>query len=82
MQSTIKSKNVHTPDGSEKQSNSKFETKVIALEEGPLDSALFEIPPGFRQVDHIERNALASAFSSGRKSFWQRVRAGIVNLFR
>lgn len=33
-----------------------FETRVTQFEEGPLDPALFEIPPGFKHVEHIERN--------------------------
>jgi hypothetical protein len=33
-----------------------FETRVTHFEEGPLDPALFEIPPGFKHVDRIERN--------------------------
>lgn len=41
---------------------SKSETRVTRFEEGPLDPALFEIPPGFKLVDRIERNPPASAF--------------------
>jgi hypothetical protein len=41
---------------------SKSETHVTQFEEGPLDPALFEIPPGFKLVDRIERNPPASAF--------------------
>jgi hypothetical protein len=37
-----------------------FETRVTQFEEGPLDPALFQIPPGFKQVDRIERNPPAS----------------------
>jgi hypothetical protein len=35
---------------------STFETRVTEFTEGPLDPALFEIPPGFKHVDHIERS--------------------------
>jgi hypothetical protein len=41
-----------------------FETRVTQFEEGPLDPALFEIPPGFKHVDRIERNPPPSALGS------------------
>jgi hypothetical protein len=40
-----------------------FETRVTQFEKGPLDPALFEIPPGFRHVDRIERNPPESALA-------------------
>jgi hypothetical protein len=42
---------------------SKFETRVTEFVEGPVDPALFEIPAGFKLVDHIERNPPPSAFA-------------------
>ncbi len=76
------SKNTYTlPDGTRKQSDSKFETQVTQFEEGPLDPALFEIPPGFKHVDHIERNPARSAFANQPKDFMQRVRASVASLF-
>jgi len=45
---------------------SKSETRVTEFAEGPLDPALFEIPPGFKLVDRIERNPSASAFPGKR----------------
>jgi hypothetical protein len=45
------------PDGTV----ARFETHVTQFEEGPLDPALFEIPPGFKHVDRIERNPPPSA---------------------
>jgi hypothetical protein len=47
------------PDGTV----NRFETHVTQFEEGPLDPALFEIPPGFKHVDHIERNPPKSALT-------------------
>ncbi|MFZ0798082.1 MAG: hypothetical protein WCA13_01065 [Terriglobales bacterium] len=77
---TIKS--THTlPDGTKKQSDSKFETQVTEFEEGPLDPALFEIPPGFKQVGQIERNPPASAFATPPKDFWQRLRDSVAGFF-
>jgi hypothetical protein len=35
---------------------SKSETRVLEFEKGPFDPVLFEIPPGFKLMDHIERN--------------------------
>jgi hypothetical protein len=34
---------------------SEFETRVTEFSEGALDPGLFEIPAGFRRVEHIER---------------------------
>jgi hypothetical protein len=82
LQSVMTSKSVYTlPDGTRKQSDSKLATRVVELEEGPLDPALFEIPPGFKQVDQIERSPAASAFASQPKDFWQRVRISLTALF-
>jgi len=47
------------PDGT----ISNFETRVTAFDEGPLDPALFEIPPGFKHVDQIERNPAKSTIA-------------------
>jgi hypothetical protein len=69
------------PDGTIKQMDSRMETQVIQFEEGPLDRALFEIPPGFKQVDHIEHNPPASAFARPPGDFWQRLKDGVAGLF-
>ena len=42
---------------------STFESRVTEFTEGPVDPALFEIPSGFKLVDHIERNPPASALA-------------------
>jgi hypothetical protein len=81
LQSTMTSKNTYTlPDGTKKQSNSKFEVDVTQIEEAPLDPALFEIPPGFKRVDHIERNP-AVASPSQISYLWQRFKASVASLF-
>jgi len=69
------------PDGTRKQSDSKNETQVTQLEEGPLDPALFEIPPGFKQVDHMVRNPVSTASASQVRDFWQRLRTSLARLF-
>jgi hypothetical protein len=43
---------------------SKFEMRVIDFEEGSLDPALFEIPPGFKHVDRIERDPRAPVLTN------------------
>jgi hypothetical protein len=79
VRSTATTKSVYTlADGSQGQRENKFVTEVKQLDEAPLDPALFEVPAGFKQVDHIERNVLAS----GQPTFWQRVRASVSGLFR
>jgi hypothetical protein len=76
------SKSTYTlPEGTKKQSDSKFEMQVTQFEEGPLDPALFEIPPGFKQVDHIERNPVAAASSTQINNLWQRFKASLASLF-
>lgn len=69
------------PDGTKKQSDSKNEVRVTQLEEGSLDPALFEIPPGFKHVDHIERNPVASTSSTQLNNLWQRFKASVASLF-
>jgi hypothetical protein len=65
LYSLVTSKSAYTlRDGTKKQSDLKNETRVTEFEEGPLDPALFEIPPGFKHVDRIERNSSASALAS------------------
>jgi hypothetical protein len=82
LYSLMTSKNTYMmPDGNRKESDSKFEMQVIQLEEGPFDPALFEIPPGFKHVEHIERNPAASAFASEPEDFWQRFKASVANFF-
>jgi hypothetical protein len=76
------SKNTHTlPDGTKKQTDSKSEMLVTQLEEGALDPAIFEIPPGFKHVEQIERNPVTSASSSQMKDLWQRFTASVASLF-
>ena len=49
LDSRVTSKGMYTlPDGTRKQTDSNSETLVTQLEEGSLDPALFEIPPGVR----------------------------------
>ena len=69
------------PDGGTKHYDSKIETHVTQLEESPLDPALFEIPSGFKHVEHIERNQVAPASSSQISYLWQRLKASVAGLF-
>ncbi len=68
-------------DGTRKQTDSKSEVLVSQLEEGSLDAALFEIPGGFRHVEHIERYPRPSASSSKTTNRWQRFKASLTSLF-
>lgn len=82
VQTAMTSKNTYTQqDGTRKQSASKFEMHVVELEDGPLDPSLFEIPPGFKQVDHIEHNAAGGAFAGQPPDFWQRFKDNLAILF-
>jgi hypothetical protein len=65
LYSLMTSKGAYTlRDGTKKLSDLKNEMRVTEFEEGPLDPALFEIPPEFKHVDHIERNSSVSALAS------------------
>lgn len=66
------------PDGTIKPSDSKSETLVTQLELGPLDPGLFKIPPGFKHVQHIERNPSAPTSSSQTIDFWERFKAKVL----
>ncbi len=84
LSSVTISTNAYTlPDGTRKHSESKFEMRVTEFEEGPLDPALFEIPPGFKEVEHIEKSPPASAFAdpSSFKDFWQRLKDSVAGWF-
>jgi hypothetical protein len=82
LQSVMTSKGTFSQsNGTTKQVDSKLEMRVVELEVGPLDPALFEIPPGFKKVDHIEMNPSASAFANPPKGLWQRVKDSMANLF-
>lgn len=64
-------------DGTTKEFTSQSEMSVVDFEEGPLDPALFEIPPGFKLVDNVELNPPQQP-----PSVWERFKARFANLFR
>jgi len=43
------------PDGAQKETTTKGESTITKLQEGPIDAGLFEVPPEFKQVDHIDK---------------------------
>jgi hypothetical protein len=67
-------------DGTKKEHISSSEMRMTQLVEGPLDTALFAVPTGFRQVERIERNPppiLPSQWSLA----WDRFTASVKRLF-
>jgi hypothetical protein len=63
-------------NGTTRQSDSTFESEVTEFQEGPLDPALFEVPPGFKQVDHIQTSfssATAQKAPNAWDQFWTEV---------
>jgi hypothetical protein len=75
------SKGMYTrPDGTKNQTVSKSETLVTQLELRSLAPQLFEIPPGFKRVQRIERNPRASATSGQTINFWERFKAKAARL--
>ena len=63
------------PDGTVKPFETKYETLVTDLEEGPLAPALFEVPAGFKHVEHIERSPRMLASSSWLGEFWNSLKS-------
>jgi hypothetical protein len=77
VQSVMTSKLTYAlPDGTRKQTDLRTELLVTQLEEGPLVPELFEIPPGFRHVDHLQRNPGLTM-----EDLWQRIKAGVASFF-
>ena len=68
------------PNGTKKDHASVSEMRVTEFVEGPLDPALFVIPTGFRQVEHIERNP-SSNFPNQWSIAWYRFRESVARLF-
>jgi hypothetical protein len=54
---------------------------VTQFVEGPLDPALFAVPTGFRQVEHIDRNPPANLPNQWSIA-WERFKASVARLFR
>ena len=69
------------PDGAKKQTEPKSETLVTQLEERPIAPALFEIPPGFKHVEHIDRNPSGPCSSSQVRDLWERFKTRVSSLF-
>jgi hypothetical protein len=71
-------------DGSKSQNKDRtsvHEMCVTQLIEGPLNPALFTIPTGFRQVEHIDRNP-PSDLPNQWDMAWDRFKASVAQLFR
>jgi len=68
-------------DGTKKDRTFVHEMCVTQLVEGPLDPALFTIPTGFRQVEHIDRNPPANLPNEWSVA-WDRLKASAARLFR
>jgi hypothetical protein len=82
LNSVMTVKSTYTlPEGTTKHSESKAEMQVTQFEEGRLDPPLFEIPPRFKHVEHIERNQVAPASSSQISYLWQRFKASVAGFF-
>ena len=82
VQLIMVSKGTYTlPDGTNKQTISKSETLVTQLELGSLDPRLFEIPQGFKHVQHIERHPKVSESSGQTMGLWERFKAKAASLF-
>jgi hypothetical protein len=67
-------------DGTRKDRTFVHEMCVTQLFEGPLDPALFTIPIGFRQVEHIDRNPPTDLPNQWSMA-WDRFKARVARLF-
>jgi hypothetical protein len=68
-------------DGPKKDRTFVHEMCVTQLVEGPLDPALFTIPIGFRQVEHIDRNPPTDLPNQWSMA-WDRFKASVARVFR
>src|ERR1700730_235755 len=64
----------------EKRGYSTYETTVANLEEGPLDSAVFEVPAGFRPVAYIETSPPVD-WQTAWVNAWLQFKAKVERLF-
>jgi hypothetical protein len=67
--------------GTKKDRTLVHEMCVTQLVEGPLDPALFTIPTGLRQVEHIDRNPPTDLPNQWSMA-WDRFKASVARLFR
>ena len=68
-------------DGTKKEQSFVQEMCVTQLIEGPLDPALFTIPTGFRQAEHIDRNPPIDRPNQWSMT-WDRIKTSVARLFR
>lgn len=68
-------------DRTVKKTESKSGMQVTLFQEGPLDPALFEIPAGFKLVDHVDQNHPAPTFYSEMEDSWERFKARVTSFF-
>lgn len=68
-------------DGTRSERTYVQEMCVTQFVEGPLEAALFTIPTGFRQVEHIDRNP-PSNLPNQWSIAWERFKASVGRLFR
>jgi hypothetical protein len=68
------------PDGTQKETTTKSESTIVELQEGPIDGRLFEVPAGFKQVDHINADPGAD-WRVSLVNAWQQVKARVERLF-
>lgn len=68
-------------DGTKSERTFVYQMRVTQLVEGPLDPALFAIPTGFRQAEHIDRNPPANLPNQWSVA-WDRLKASVARLFR
>jgi len=68
------------PNGAKREDTTVTEMRVTLFVEDPLDPALFTIPTGFRQVDHIERNPPATG-PNRWSTAWDQFKATVARVF-
>jgi hypothetical protein len=82
MQLATVSKGTYTlSDGISGHTDSMSKMLVTELQLGPVDPRLFEIPPRFKHVQHIERHVSRSAFIKQAMEFWEHFRTKVAGFF-
>lgn len=68
------------PDGSIKETTHITESEIVDFSETPIDPATFQVPPGFKKVDHIDTQP-PLPFSTRVYYWWERMKYDLSQLF-
>jgi hypothetical protein len=83
VQTTVTSKSTYAlPDGTKKENTFTTEMEVTALEEVPLDPALFEIPSDFRQVERLDMGVKRVVAEKDQDKAWEEFKTKVESILK